>query len=148
MWRGGYGRAVCGPVEVTDPRRAEEPAIRKPPLQAASPRVHWEDQLARGREGRGRVPLRLLQEVDHRPRGDARDGRSHDAADGGDRGVSHPRYPQPEDERSPVRPPEPQAAAAPIGSDLVKVTQVLGHAADPTLTDRLSRLGARGAVEW
>src|SRR5205823_6044637 len=89
----------------------------EPSVQAAAPRVHRKDQLARGRQRRGFVSLRLLQEVDHRSRRNARDGREHHAFDGRHRGVPDPRHPQPEDGRSPLTPVVIAAPASLAGDD-------------------------------
>jgi hypothetical protein len=46
-----------------DSKEMYEPE-REPPVQAAPPRLHGPDQLARRRPGRGRLPLRVLPPVD------------------------------------------------------------------------------------
>ena len=70
---------------------------REPPVQAAAPRLHGQDQLARRRRGRGGVPVRFLQEVDHRSGRHQEDGGGAHPADCRDRRMPHPRHPEPEE---------------------------------------------------
>ena len=59
-------------------------------VQAAASRLHRQDQLARRRRGRGGLPVRLLQEVDHRSGRHQEDGRGDHATAGRNRGVPDP----------------------------------------------------------
>ncbi len=71
-----YGIQYAALSKAPDPRRAQEHAVGEPPVQAAAPRLHRPDQFARRRQGCGGMPVRLLQEVDHRSGRHPRDGRS------------------------------------------------------------------------
>ena len=57
------GVQYAAAVEVADPRLPGQRPVAEPPLQAAAPRLHRADQLRRGRQGRGRVPLRVLPQL-------------------------------------------------------------------------------------
>ena len=61
-------------LEIPHPRRAADDAIAEPPLQAAPPRIHRHDQLARERERQGRMPVRVLPPLDRRSRAGASRG--------------------------------------------------------------------------
>ena len=76
MRRRGIRHSIRPALEDADPRRPPHRAIGKPSLQAGASRLHRLDQFRRRRSRRGGVSLRILQQVDRRPRGNARDGRS------------------------------------------------------------------------
>jgi predicted amidohydrolase len=69
-----YGIQYGAAVEESDPRCTQEHAVGKPSLQAGASRLHRQDQFTRRRQRCGRLPIRLLLEVDHRSRRHPQDG--------------------------------------------------------------------------
>jgi predicted amidohydrolase len=97
-WRGGVRHPVRRPLQGPHPRRAQEHAVGEPPVQAAASRIHRQDQLARRRRRRRGLPLRLLQEVDHRSGRHQEDGRGDHPARRGHRGMPDPRHSERQDQ--------------------------------------------------
>jgi hypothetical protein len=79
VWDGRVRHSVCCTLDFAHPGRSQKHAVREPFVQAGASRIHRDYQLRRGGQGRGGLPVRLLQEVDSRPRGHARNGRGDDA---------------------------------------------------------------------
>ena len=92
MRRGGIRCAIRGAVHLADPRLPPHRPVGEPFVQAAASRLYRNDQLRRRRQGGRGLPVRLLLEVDRRPRGDTRDGGIADPPDRGYPGMPDRRH--------------------------------------------------------
>ena len=91
------GIQYASALQIADPRRPAEHAVRESSLQARAPRLHRKDQFPGGCARRGGVSLRLLQEMDRRSGRHEDHGRGAHPLDGRDRRVPDRRHPQPKD---------------------------------------------------